>query len=398
MFALLRDNPSFRRLFFAHATSRSGDAFNTVALVVLVFQLTGSGFGVAATVVFEVLPILLLGPVAGLVADRYPRRRVMIGADLARAVLVSVLVLTHSWVGLAFVVAFGLSVGSILFNPAASSLVPDLIDEDQIVRANTALWTVAVAAQIVLAPLAGVVIAWAGVGPAFAVNAASYVGSAMFLSRLDAGRAPAAIIVRGWAGVRQGIEVVRTSRLLRRLAVVQILASLSAGATSGLLVLLASERLNVGPSGFGMLIASIGLGAAVGPLLFGRFIKPANKAWLFGPFALRGAVDLTLATVTQPVLAGGVLGLYGIGTSTGMIAYQSTLQTVVPTEVRGRAFALFDVLWNGARLISLGLGGLLAETVSIQAVYAVAGLLLLAAAATGLSTKLPPAVPDAATR
>ena len=393
MFALLRDNPRFRRLFLAHATSRSGDAFNTVALIVLVFQLTGSGFGVAATVVFEVVPILLLGPVAGLVADRYPRRRVMIVADVARAALVSLLIVSHSWVGLAFVVAFGLSVGSILFNPAASSLVPDLIDEDQIVRANTALWTVAVAAQIVLAPLAGVLIAWAGVGPAFAVNAASYVASAMILTRLDAGRSPATIIVRGWAGVRQGIDAVRANDLLRRLAVVQVLASLSAGATGGLVVVLASERLNVGPSGFGVLIASIGLGAALGPLLLGRFIKPTNKAWLFGPFALRGAVDITLATASQPVVAGGVLALYGVGTSTGMIAYQSTLQTAVPTEVRGRAFALFDVLWNGARLVSLGLGGLLAETVSIQAVYAVGGVLLLAAAAIGLTTKLPPAVP-----
>lgn len=391
MFALLRRNPEFRRLFVAHATSRAGDAFNTVALVVLVFRLTGSGLGVAATVVFEVVPIIVLGPVAGLLADRFPRRRLMIIADLARAALVGVLVVSHTWVGLAFGVAFGLSVGSIVFNPASSSLIPDVVPEEQIVEANTALWTVAVAAQIVLAPLAGLTIGWAGVGPAFAVNAASYVVSAALLSRLDAGRRPATIVVRGWAGVREGIETVRSNALLARLAIVQVLASLSAGATSGLLVVLASERLHVGPSGFGVLVAAIGVGAAGGPLVLRRWVKASDRRWLFGPYAVRGGVDLALAVISQPVAAAGALAVYGVGTSTGMIAYQSTLQTTVPAEVRGRAFALYDVLWNSGRLVSLGLGGLLADAVSIQAVYLLGGVLLLAAGSVGLTTRLPSA-------
>lgn len=389
VFALVRTNPAFRRLFLAHATSRAGDAFNTVALVVLVFQLTGSGLGVATIVVFEVVPIVVLGPIAGVLADRFPRRRLMIIADLARAVLVTCLVINHSSVGVAYAVAFGLSVASLVFNPAASSLVPDVVDDDDIVNANTALWTVAVAAQVVLAPLAGVIIAAAGVGPAFAVNAASYVGSALLLTRLDAGKRPASTVIRGWASVRQGIDTVRSNPLLARLAVVQVLASLSAGATGGLLVLLASERLHVGPSGFGFLVAAIGLGAAAGPLVLRRWIKPSDKRWLFGPYAARGAVDLSLAVISQPLAAGVALGVYGVGTSTGMIAYQSTLQTAVPREVRGRAFALYDVLWNATRLISLGLGGLLADAVSVQAVYLVSGLLMLAAGAVGLTTTFP---------
>ena len=154
--------------------------------------------------------------------------------------------------------------------------------------------------------------------------------------------------------MREGIAVVRSSPLLRRLAIVQVLASMSAGATSGLLVVLAVERLDVGPSGFGALLACIGAGAALGPLLLRRFVRAGDKRWLFGPYALRGAVDLALATVRSPIAAGGALGLYGVGTSTGMISYQSTLQTTVPAEVRGRAFALYDVMWNAARLTSPG--------------------------------------------
>jgi hypothetical protein len=79
---LLHDNRDFRWLFAAHSISRAGDAFHTVALVVLVFQLTGSGLGVAGTVAFEVVPVLMLGPMVGLIVDRYPRRTLLIIADL----------------------------------------------------------------------------------------------------------------------------------------------------------------------------------------------------------------------------------------------------------------------------------------------------------------------------
>jgi MFS family permease len=313
----------------------------------------------------------------------------MVAADLLRAGLAVTLALATGSVALAYGVAFGLSVGSLAFNPAASSLLPEVVDAEEVVDANTALWTVAVTAQIVLAPLAGVLIATAGVGVAFGLNAVSYLVSALLLLGLHAGRTPADMTVRGWKGVAAGITAVRTHPLLARLAVVQILASLSAGATSGLLVVLAADWLGVGPSGFGVLLGAIGVGAALGPLVLRSRIRAGDRRWLFGPYALRGGVDLALASVGNPIVAAGALAAYGVGTSTGMIAYQSTLQMQVPTELRGRTFALYDVLWNAARLVSLGAGGLLADAVGIRAVYVVAGLLLLAAAAVGWASPRP---------
>lgn len=388
MLRLLRLNPSFRRLFLAHAVSRAGDSFNTVALVVLVFQLTKSGLGVATTVAFEVLPVLLLGPVAGVLADRFPRRSVMIGADALRAALALGLALSHGSTFVAYAVAFGLSTGTVVFNPAASSLLPDVVEGDDLVEANSLLWTVAVASQVVLAPVAGLVIATAGVGVAFAVNAASFAVSALLLTRLAAGRRATPLVVRGWSAVREGIVTVRANPLLARLAVVQVLAALSAGATSGLLVVLADDWIGVGPAGFGLLLGAIGVGAATGPLVLRRFVRPGDSRWLFGPYAVRGGVDLLLAAVSQPVVAVGALGVYGVSTSTGMVAYQATLQKAVPAEVRGRAFALYDVLWNASRLVSLGLGGFLAAAISIRLVYVVGGILLLVAAAVGLTVRI----------
>lgn len=283
MLALLRTNGEFRCLFMAHSVSRAGDAFNTVALVVLVFDLTGTGLGVAGAVMFEVLPVLLLGPVAGLAADRLPRRRLMVGADVLRTAVALVLVAFAGSVGVAYAVAFGLSAGAVVFNPAAGSLLPEVVNEDDVITANSAPWTTSVTAQIALAPLAGFVIAAWGVEVAFAVNAATFTFSALLLIGLRAGRSPADITVRGWAGVLAGVQTVRTDPLLTRLAVVQVLASLSAGATSGLLVVLADRWLGVGAGGFGTLLATIGAGAAAGPLLLRRSITASDKRCCSAP-------------------------------------------------------------------------------------------------------------------
>lgn len=386
MIRLLRHHRGFRRLFAAQSISRAGDAFNTVAMLVLVYGLTGSGVGVAGTVVFEILPVLLLGPVAGLVVDRFPRRRVMVTADLARAVLAAVLAVSHTSVGVAYGVAFGLSTGALLFNAAASSLVPDLVEgEDDLVEANSALWTAAVVAQVVLAPIAGGLVATVGVEWAFGLNAASYLLSALGLWRLDAGTRPADVAPGGWRRALAGLEAVRADPLLARLAIVQCLAALSAGATGGLLVVLAVDWIGVEAGGFGLLLAAIGTGAAIGPALWRRRIRPGERRWLYGPFAVRGGVDLGLAAFASPLLAGGGLVLYGMSTSTGMVAFQTTLQTSVAPELRGRAFALYDVIWNAARVLSLGAGGLLADAVGIRAVYVLGGVLLLGAAGVGLS-------------
>ena len=377
------DRREFRSLFLAHAISRAGDAFNTVALVVLVFQLTGSALGVAGTVALEIAPILLLSPVIGLLVDRYPRRSLMIAADAIRAVLALLITFIGDSLWLAYGVAFGLSTFTQLFNPASNSTLPDVVEPEELVDANAALWTVAVLVQILLAPLAGLLIAAHGTGVAFALNAVSYLGSAVLLLNLQAGRSAARHATWNWDAATAGAKLVRSQPFLRRLALVQVLAALSAGATSGLLVMLAANRLDIGPTGIGGLLGAIGIGAALGPLVLGRFIQPTRRLWLFGPLAVRGAVDLVLALATSLPVALAALAVYGVGTSTGMVAYQATLQRELDRELRGRVFSLFDVMWNAARLVSLACGGLLADRLGVQAVYAAGGLLLLGASCIG---------------
>ena len=302
--------PAFRRLFFAQTVSRWGDTFNAVAFVIVVFNLTGSGVKVGGAVIMEISPVVAVGFIAGTVVDRLPRRRVMIAADIGRAAIAALLAINPDHLWSLYAAAFGLSALTTFFNPAAASVTPDLVDDDELVGANSAIWSAAVLSQIVLAPVAGAVVAWAGASIAFAINAASFLISAAALIRLPVPVRPRTHQQTRWAQAVEGVQVIRGSRFLSTLASVQALAALSAGATSALLVVLAKDHLHVEASGFGLLLGAIGIGAGLGPLVLQRLVTDVRRPiLLFGPYLLRGVVDLILAAFSNFAIALGALGL-----------------------------------------------------------------------------------------
>src|SRR5260370_13973934 len=218
-------NRGYRRLFLAQALSRWDDIANTGALVVLVFQLTGPGLKVSGGVIAEILPVLLLAPVAGTVADRLPRIGVMVTADLWRTGLAALLPLASHHLAAVYVIAFGLSAGGVFFNPASASALPAIVGEDELIAANSGLWSAAVVSQIALAPLAGAMVAAWGVAPAFYFHAATFTFSALTLARLRLPGLPPPSAAGSLArGALAGGRLLIHDRLLRLPAIVQLLA------------------------------------------------------------------------------------------------------------------------------------------------------------------------------
>ncbi|MBA2555065.1 MAG: MFS transporter [Geodermatophilaceae bacterium] len=375
----------YRRLWSARTASQWGDVVATVALSLLVFELTGSALGVSAVVVAEIVPVLLLAPFAGTLVDRLPRVAVMVAADLLRAVLASSLIFVGDDVAAIYAIAFGLSTGAVFFNPAANSMLPALVEDEELVAANSGIWTAAVFSQIALAPVAGILYATLGAGAAFGINAGSFLVSATILAGLRLPAAPAPLNRGGlFAEAAAGLRLLAGDRLLRSLSAGQLLAALSTGATSALLVVLAADHLKLPPSGYGLLLGAIGVGALLGPFLLMRMVSdPRRPAFVFGPYVLRGLVDLVLATFTALPVALVALATYGLGTSSGAVTFNSLIQAHTPAGARGRVFAGFDLLWQLGRLVSLLTGGLLAAAIGIRAVYYLGGALLLLAAAIG---------------
>jgi MFS family permease len=148
-------------LLGAQAVSRVGDSVHYVALVALIFSLTGSGLAVSLAVVFEAVPVLLFGAVAGALVDRHPRRRVMVTADLARCGLALLMALTTS-VPVIYALAFGLALGGVFYGPAYQALLPAVVPGAVLGRANALSWSTVQSSHVLGAALGGGAVAIVG--------------------------------------------------------------------------------------------------------------------------------------------------------------------------------------------------------------------------------------------
>jgi MFS family permease len=385
-------SPTYFPLWLGQLISNFGDTLNYIALVVLVYKLTGSGLAVSVTVLFEIVPLLLLAPIAGVVIDRFSRKTILVASDLARAGLVLLLVAaSEAWE--VYTIAAMLTAASVFFGPALQAVIPSVVDKESLLAANSIAWSTGRLVQIVASAVAGGLIATIGTGPAFGINSVSFAFSAVMIWRVaipsHAGQIDRGY-KRGFEGwikdARAGLSYVRHDTFVSRLLVVQAMASLAVGATGALLVVLAERHLRLPAEGFAWLLLAIGAGALLGPTLLGSFTKNyRNTRLLFVPYVIRGAGDILIAMVTPLPVALLILFVYGLNTSTGMVVYNSLMQSQVPEGVRGRVYTLMDLTWSLMRLVSLGIGGPLVDTVGVQAVYYVGGALLVGAGLLGLA-------------
>ncbi|MGI8405869.1 MAG: MFS transporter [Thermomicrobiales bacterium] len=384
-------SPSYFPLWLSQLVSTFGDTLHYIALVVLVYQLTGQGAAVAVLVAAEVIPVLVLGPVAGVVIDRLSRKSVLIAADLARAALALSLVWPQgAWH--AYGVAAGIAAGNTFFNPTVQAVIPSLTTEDQRLVANSVAWSTGRLVQIIASAIAGGLIAIVGTEAAFTLNAATFVISASLIARLaipvhagQLGYETKRGLDHYLAEARRGLHYALHDRLVSRLLIVQSIASFAVGATGAMLIVLSERHLELLPSGFAWLVGAIGAGALLGPIIPNALARDYRDArWLFVPYIIRGIGDILIAIFTPLPVALIILFIYGLNTSTGMVVFNSTVQGAVPDRVRGRVFALLDVSWNAMRLLSLAAGALMVDVIGIRPLFWTGGTLLALAGMLGL--------------
>lgn len=385
-------SPRYFPLWFGQLISNFGDTLHYIALVVLVYRLSGQGAAVAVLVAAEAVPVLLLGPVAGVIIDRFSRKGVLIGADLLRAALTLSLVWPQG-VWHAYLVAAGLAGGNTFFNATAQAVIPALTTDEQRLAANSVAFSTGRLVQIVASATAGGLIALTGTGPAFAVNAGSFAVSALLMVRLpipahvgQSGTGATPGLGRYFRDAREGLQYALGDRFVSRLLIVQSIASFAVGGTGAMLVVLAERHLGLSPAGFAWLVGAIGAGALLGPFIPNTLATDYRDArWLFVPYVIRGVGDILIAVVTPLPLALGIMFVYGLNTSTGVVVFATTVQGAVPDGVRGRVFTLLDVVWSVMRLLSLGMGALLVDALGIRALFWAGGALLAVAGLVGLA-------------
>lgn len=383
----LRRNRDFRTLLAGQGASAIGDAVSFTALPLLVLALTGSGLAMGLVGVLQSIPDLLFGMVAGVLADRGDRRRMMLLADLGRAALTALIPL--AWLlgaptmVVVYLVAAPMSVLRALFLAAYTASLPSLVGRSQLGRANSIFEAVYSFGYVIGPGIAGVLVATIGPAPTIALDAASYAVSAAALLlirrplqvRIDR---PALDLV---AEIREGIAFVAGHRALRdTIAFWGVVSVASAGLVPALAFYVVRER-GMDAAALGLVISAYGLGTVGGAILTARLrLRQAGRLMLVGNL-VRGVALVTIAlTGTLEAMVPVALAA-GVVDAVVLITYVTLRAASSPDELLGR-------VGSTARTISLGLqpigfiaAGVLIDVIGGGFTLASIGLALVAASA-----------------
>lgn len=379
--------PNYRRFFVGQTISLVGTWMQSVAQAWLVLELTSSPTALGILVALQTLPVLLLGPYGGLIADRADKRRLMIALQSVMCLLALVLgVLTVTglvrlWEVLVIAVLLGMT--NAFESPTRQSFVLEMVGREELPNAITLNSVLTNGARAVGPAVAGVLIALVGTGVCFLLNAASFVAVIYCLASMNLTLLrPAEPTVRAPGQLREGFRYVRrTPRLLIPLVMIAIVGALAYEFQVSLPVM-AREAFRGDSTTFGFMTSAMGFGAVVGGLIMARRNRVGLRA-LTVSSALFGLVILGAAVAPNLWCELVMLVLVGATSISFMAAGNSTLQLNADPTMRGRVMALWAVAFIGSTPIGGPIIGAVSEIGDGRWGLAVGGFAALAAAATG---------------
>jgi putative nucleotidyltransferase with HDIG domain len=380
--------PVFRRLWLGQAVSYFGDMMNTTGLAIMLFLVSRSASVVALGLIAKAVPTILFGLVAGSIVDRFNRQRLMVTADLVRAILtVTIPFLALRWLPGVFICVFLVATASSVFNPAKQAVIPNLVPSDLLVKANSLILSSERTMELLGYATAGVIAAAISWAPLFLIDAATYLFSATTLLGVpDAARSSRTTRLRIVQDVIDGMRFILGSRVLRSTMALTAMVALFAGMTFPTLVVLAIRALNAGPFGYGLLEAVIGAGAVIGalaaPQLMGRY--RAGMLILIGVAGCGAAYALTGFLRSLP-FAIAFLFLCGMASTIYFLPLISVIQRESPDFIRGRVMSSRFLLGQAGLLGGMAIAGPLTDRLGAPLVFVAAGVLLLFGGLTGFA-------------
>lgn len=388
----------FRLLWIGEAVSAVGDQFALIALPWLALVLTGSALALGSVLALMAVPRALLMLIGGVSVDRLSPRRVMLGSNAVRLVAVGALGaavlagVAELWMLYAFALVFG--VADAFFFPAQTSIVPELVEPEQLQRANGIVQGTAQASVLVGPALAGVVIAAAsagasvanaaGIGVALLIDAATFVASLVTLwlirPRVHVAAAHASIL----ESIREGVRFVWSSRGLRAVILLSLSANLFiVGPFEVGMPYIAYARLPEGAAAFGVIMAAFGGGSLLG-LVVGS-VLPMPRPSRLGPavmatLALAGLSVAALSAVSTTFVAALVTAVAGMNLGYGNLLGITWIQARIPPELMGRVMSLMITGSVGLVPVSMFVAGIAVQAnVDVTLLVAGTGMALMSA-------------------
>lgn len=358
---------SFHRLAAANLAAQSAEQLSLAAVPLVAVLVLGAGPGeIGLLAAVQTLPYLLLSIPLGLLADRLPRRAVMVAGEAMRAISLVLLLLmllsgALSIAGLA-VVGFAGAVGTVAFSVAAPALIPALVPRESLGRANGRIELARSSAYAAGPALAGALVAWLGGAVVFAIGALLSCAALALLLRIAEPARPAPAARHPLKEMRDGAQFVWRHAHLRPMVLTGVAWNIAWFVLQSAYVPYALRVLGLGPDAVGITLGCYGAGMVTGSLLAPRIVSrlPFGRAIQLGPAASVLAAALMVATLLLPsgTLAGLSFFLFGAGPIVWTITTTTLRQAVTPHDLLGRVGAVFLTVNAGARPVGAALGGL----------------------------------------
>ncbi len=410
----LATNSAFSAMWLGQVISSLGDRVHQVALVFLVARVTDNS-PLALGLVFGAmtLPTLLVGPLAGALVDRWDRKRVMVGSDLARAGIVGLIpVVSGLNVGLVVGLVFVLAAVSSFFRPARSAALPQVVAEEDLLTANSAMWVADTVSDLVGYGLGGMFVAFLGssLALAFWIDGASYLASAALVAavvippivRTATGPAsgaaasgaagsdvPAQTSIR--AEMAEGWQFLRAEAVLLATTVQAAIAEYGLGALTALSPLLVASLALGGtdaPTAYGFFEMAMGAGLVGGGVVLGGLATRLPKGpAIIAAFTALGVLLLALSATGSLLVALALAVGVGIANVSFVVPSQTLFQQRTPGAMLGRVVSIRLALVNGVLALAMVTSGALAQVFGLRPVLAACGLLTAGVGLAGLAVR-----------
>jgi MFS family permease len=376
--------PNYRRYFAGQLVSLSGNWMQIVAEMWLILSLTGSGVAVGITSALQFLPFLLFGAFGGLLADRFPKRGLLIVTQTLMAL--PALALWAATEGgavtplLVWALVFIRGTVNAVDNPTRQSFAMEMVGAERVVNAVSLNNALIHSARIIGPAGAGILIATLGVGPCFLLNALSFGAMIVALRTMDPSELrPAPVAARGRGAVRAGLRyVARTPTLAIPLAMMAVVGTLGYN-FQVILPLLARFSFDGGAATYTALAVAMGAGSVMGALVAGARGRVGPGLLVAAAFGF-GAVALVAAAAPSVPLEIVALIPLGAASVTFAAGVNSSLQLAADPAMRGRVMALYSIVFLGSTPIGGPLAGWLSQSIDPRAALVMTGAAGLAAA------------------
>ena len=379
----LSKNHDFRVLLTSQGVSALGDAVSFTALPLLVLALTGSGLMMGIVGALSMLPDLFFGMIAGALADRSDRRRMMFLADLGRAALTALIpisvLLGGPTMAVILVVTAPMSILRAFFLAGYTASVPILVGRSQLARANSIFEAVYSFGYIIGPAFAGFLAATIGPGMTLAIDAVSFALSSLALAFMHrdlraAIDRPASSLV---ADIREGIEFIVHHPVLRPMILYWGLVSITTAPLVAALTVHVTRDLGQDATVLGLVLTAYGIGTVVGALLTARASRHAVAPFLLGGTLTTGVLLTVVARVEQIPLLLGAASIAGIAQSVVLVTYLTARSNLSPDALLGRVGSTARTISLGLQPIGMLAGGALIDLTDGSTTIAVMGLILI---------------------